>query len=83
MIIPNSNESSCLGHALRCKFGRLVHTASEIITGGSRALPSAALPHGGRQVIKSLNYHAAHLEIPVGYSNSFCCLRLLLAFELV
>ena len=71
MIIPNSNESSCVRHALRYKFGRLVHAASEIITGGSRALPAAALPHGGRQVIKSLNYHAAHLEIPVGYSNSF------------
>ena len=53
MIIPNSNESSRLRHALRYKFGRLVHTASEIITGGSRALPAAALPHGGRQVIKS------------------------------
>ena len=71
MIIPNSNESSCLRHALRYKFGRLAHPASEIITGGSRALPAAASPHGGGQVIKSLNYHGAHLEIPVGYSNYF------------
>ena len=71
MIIPNSNESSRLRHALRYKFGISVPPASEIITGGSRVLPAPVLPPGGMQVIKFSNYHAAHLENPVGYSNSF------------